>query len=530
MNDAYDSVVIGAGHNGLVTAAYLARAGRRVLVLESRSEVGGALATREVFPGFKYETGAHGLHRLHPTVVAELKLVDHGLELMPCDPCVFAPVPGGGGLTLWRDTARSAEEIRPFSVDDAKRWADFTRLIVMAGSFLDSIYVRPPNDPMQGGASAALERVRLAMQLRRLGRRDMMRFVRVLPMSIVELMDDWFEADILRGTIGALGITGMKQGPMAAGTAFQLLHQHASHEPVTRGLLRPRGGMGSLARALRAAAEAEGVEIRTGARVARVLVEDGRAVGAALENGDEIRAERVVSNADPKRTLLELLDPLQLEPEFSRHARNIQCQGVCARVNLALGELPAFTGAPNGDAHLRGSISVSPDLPYLERAFDDAKYGQISRHPYLEAIIPSLADPTLAPTGQHVMSILVQYAPLQLRDGEWNAAMRDTLGDRVVATLAGYAPNLPQAILHRQVLTPLDIEAEFGLTGGDIYHGQMTLNQLYFARPVPGWSRYRTPIPGLYLCGAGTHPGGGVTAMPGYLAASQILSEPKEKR
>ncbi len=494
-------------------------------MLEGRAHAGGALSTEETFEGFKFDLGAHRLSRLHPPVVDDLKLASHGLDLLPCDPCVFAPSPDGGGLTLWRDPRRSAEAIRRFSTSDAARWPDFTDTVTLAGAFLESIYARPPIDFLDEGGPGALTIVGTALRLRRLGRRGMMQLLRMLPMTVTELMDDWFETDLLRGALGALGVTGMSQGPMAAGTAFAFLHQHASPEPAVRETLRVRGGMGALAATLRAAAEAHGVEIRTGAWVERVLVEDGRAAGIVLVDGEEIRAGRIVSNADPRRTFLDLIDPICLEPGFLRSVRNIRFRGVCARVNLALEELPRFKGAPGGDGHLRGSITISPDLEYLERAFDDAKYGRLSRRPYLEASIPSLADPTLAPPGKHVMSILVQYAPYELSDGVWDEAMRDELGDRTVATLAEYAPNVPGAVLHRQVLTPPDIESEFGLTGGDIYHGQMTLDQVYFMRPIPGWARYQTPIAGLYLCGAGTHPGGGVTGIPGYHAAGTILSD-----
>jgi phytoene dehydrogenase-like protein len=530
MNDAYDTIVIGAGHNGLVTAAYLAKAGQRVLVLERRDRVGGAAVTEELFPGYKFDSGSHRVNQLQPQVVQELGLAQHGLELIPCDPSLYAPHPDGGGLVLWRDVQKSVDEVARHSSADASRYADFAKLVARAAAFLGSLYAKPPIDPVSSGTSDALDGLRIAGRLRRLGRREMMEVLRILPMNLVELMDDWFEADLLRAALGACGITGLCQGPMSTGTAFLFLHHHVGTQPgALRGMLRPRGGMGGLSKALAAAAEQNGADIRTAAWVERIIVGDEGVTGVALVSGEEIRARRVVSNADPRRTFLDLLDPIHLSPSFLDRVRNIRFRGVCARVNLALGELPAFKGAPAGDLHLRGAISIGPDLNYLERAYDDAKYGQISRQPYLEAVVPTLADPDLAPDGKHIMSILVQYAPYQLKDGAWDDAQREELAKRVIATLAEYAPNIESAIIHTQVLTPLDIEGLFGLTEGNIYHGELTLDQIYFMRPVPGWARYRTPVRHLYLCGAGTHPGGGVTGTPGYNAAGAILTDAKKK-
>jgi phytoene dehydrogenase-like protein len=530
MSDAYDTIVIGAGHNGLTVAAYLAKAGQRVLVLERRERTGGAAITEEVFPGFNFDTGSHRIGRLQPQVVQELGLTKHGLELMACDPSVYAPLPDGGGLTIWRDPQKTMEEVGRFSKTDAGRYGDFAALVAKTAGFLESIYGEPPIDLLSSSRSDTMDSLRIAGRLRRLGKKDMMQVLRILPMNLVELMDDWFETGVLRGALGAAGITGIRQGPLSAGTAFLFMHHHVGlKQGALRGMLRPRGGMGALSRALESAARGYGADVRTSAWVERIIVEGGAAVGVTLVNGEEIAAKRIVSNADPRRTFLALLDPMHLEPTFLRRVRNIRMGGVCARVNLALGELPAFNGAPSGDVHLGGAISVSPDLMYLERAYDDAKYGGLSERPYLEATIPTLADPSLAPDGQHVMSVLVQYAPYHLKDGVWDDAKRDELGDRVVKTLAEYAPNIESAILHTQVLTPLDIEGLFGLTEGNIYQGELTLDQIYSMRPVAGWANYRAPVDGLYLCGAGTHPGGGVTATPGYNAAGVILADAKRK-
>jgi phytoene dehydrogenase-like protein len=527
MSEIYDAIIIGAGHNGLVAAAYLAGAGQRVLVLERREIVGGAAVTEEIFPGFRFDTGAHRINRLHPGLAKDLQLADAGLEVLPCDPTVFSPVPEGGGLLLWRDSQKSMESIGGFSKRDAGRWKDFTAFVSRAAGFLESVYDAPAPEPVTGGI---WETLAFARRLRGLGKRDMVEVMRVLPMTVVELLDEWFETDVLKGTLGAAGITGICQGPMAAGTAFLFLHHHVGmRDGAVRAMWRARGGIGSVSAALERVACERGVEIRTNAWVERIIMKDGAATSVELVGGEEIESRRIISNADPRHTLVDLLDPVGLDTQFLRKIRNMRYNGVCARVNLALRELPNFSSAPGDGPHLRGAITISPSLRYLERAYDDAKYGDMSNEPYLEAIIPSLIDPTLAPEGKHVMSVFVQYAPYRLKDGVWDDAKRAALGDRVVETLARHAPNIESAILQRQVLSPLDLEAVFGLTEGNIYHGEMTLDQVLFMRPVPGWSRYRTPVENLYLCGAGTHPGGGVTGAPGYHAARAVRADIKRK-
>ncbi len=531
MSEPYDAIVIGAGHNGLVTAAYLGRAGLSVLVLERRELVGGAAVSEEVFPGFRFDTCAHRVGELHPAAVRDLRLKRHGLEIIRPDPTALALLPDGDHLLLWREASRSRESIGRFSKLDAERWVAFGDHVRRATRFLEDIYATIP--PRLSGTSVSdLTKLFLVGgRLRRRGKTAMAEVLRTLPMSIAELLDEWFETDELKGTLGAIGITGVFQGPMAAGTAFTFLHQHVGSGD---GIIKPtrlvRGGVGALSEALAAAARQNGAEVRTAAGVERVTVRDGRADGVVLANGDEIAAKRIISSADPKRTFLGLVDPLQLDPEFVRKVRGIRFRGACAKVHLALGELPSFAGVDGGSAHLGGAISIAPSLNYLERAYDDAKYGSVSQAPYLEAVIASLSDPTLAPDGRHVMSVLVQYAPYHLKEGSWSDARREELGDRVVDVLADYSPNLRSAIIDRQVLTPLDLERVYGLTEGNIYHGELALDQLYFMRPVPGWARYRTPIDNLYLCGAGTHPGGGVTGAPGYNAARAILKDVKRER
>ena len=524
MSDAYDAIIVGGGHNGLTAAATLAQAGRKVLVLERRPVLGGAATTEEVVPGFKFDACAHS-GELRAEVARDLDLGRHGLKVLDRGGGVFAPLPDGGRLLLEADPARAAEALRRFSKQDAERWPSFLRRLARLAGFLQSVQAAAipritSNDPADLFTLAGL-----GLGLRQLGDKDMIEALRTLPMPVAELLDDWFETDALKGAIGAAGITGVFQGPRASGTAYVLLHHLAGTNGALRAGRTVQGGLGGLAAALASAAKAHGAEIRTGVEVAQISIQDGRAVGVVLQNGEAIAARQVASNADPKRTFLGLVGPEAFEPEFVWAVGNIRYRGACAKVNLALGELPKFHGL-NGDAAtaLRGAVSISPSLEYLERAFDDAKYGSPSRHPYMEAVIPTLADPSLAPPGRHVLSVLVQYAPYRLKEGTWDER-REAFGDAVVEALAEFAPNLKGAIVGRQVLTPADLETTYGLTGGNMYHGELALDQLFFMRPVAGWAQYRTPIQGLYLCGAGAHPGGGISGLPGRNAAREMLKD-----
>jgi phytoene dehydrogenase-like protein len=525
MTNAFDTIIIGGGHNGLTAAAYLAQGGQKVLVLERRAALGGAAATEEVVPGFKFDTCAHS-GALNPQIVRDLGLERHGLRPLRRDPSLIAPLPGGGYLSLRRDAGKTAESIRRISPADADKWAAFSTRMGRLAGFVEAVHLTTIPKISSRNPADLLTLLGLGARLKRLGHKDMVEMLRALPMSVFELLNDWFESEALKGALGASGITGTMEGPRASGTAYVMLH-HLAGANGAFGLAgqSAQGGIGALSAALATAASAHGAEIRTGAEVERVIVKDDRAAGVVLRGGAEIAARRVASNADPSRTFLGLVGQEHLDPEFVRAVRNIRFRGACAKLNLALDKLPSFHGL-NGDAGalLRGALSISPSLDYLEHAYDDAKYGDFSRRPYLEVVIPTLADPSLAPSGKHVMSILMQYAPYRLKHGHWNE-QRERLGDAVLDTLAEYSPDLKGAILGRQVLTPLDLEESYGLTEGSMYHGELLLDQLFFMRPVAGWAQYRTPIEGLYLCGAGAHPGGGISGVPGRNAAKEIIKD-----
>jgi phytoene dehydrogenase-like protein len=519
---AYDVVVIGAGHNGLVAAAYLAKAGKRVLVLEARPDIGGIQAAEEFHPGFKVDGVLHQSGWLDPVMASDLSLGSATEGILTPGAAVLN-LTNEGHLVLRRHIGETAEEIRKHSTGDAAKWESFSRLMTKLTRFLQHVYGVTPPQLTSTRPADLWNLLGLGRRVRGMGKADMIEFLRILPMSVAELLDDWFETDGLKGALGASGITGIMQGPRSAGTAFVMLHHQVGNpEGLFRcGSLR-RGGGSSLGARLVQAARGFGAEVQTGKRVARIRTVDGRVIGVTLENGDEIATRQVVSTVDPRRTMLGMVEPTELAPEYMRALSNIRYRGVSAKVHLALSELPSFTGVEGNDQLLRGLISVSPNLDYLEKAYDDAKHGRISSRPYLEAVIPTLEDPSLAPPGRHVMSIWMQFAPYQLK-GEWDGASRESLGDRVVELLAERAPNLKASIIHRQVLTPKDLSEKYGVTEGSLYQGEMGLDQILFMRPVPGWGHHRTPVENLYLGGSGTHPGGGIVGGAGRLAARELL-------
>ncbi len=521
---AYDAIIIGAGHNGLVTAATLAQAKHRVLVLERRTTLGGAAATEEIFSGFKFNTGAHDAGLFRPEIITALQLERHGLQLMKSHVAAFAPQPNGSGLTLWRDEQKNFAEIARFSQADAEKFPAFVRLLHTLAEGLRSLLLLTPPNVAQNSLEELLAWAKAGLKIKNLGKREMMEFLRVLPMTAAEFLNEWFESQALKGLLGSTSVTGSMQGPQASGTAFVLLYHYLGE--VNGGFRASsfvRGGMGQLAAALANATQAHGAEIRTNAEVVQLIHKEEKASGVLLKTGEEISARTIISNADPRRTFFKLVGAPNLGPTFVRRVRNIRYRGTTAKMNLALSGLPRFKGAES-EAQLSGHIIICPSLEYLERAYDDAKYGNYSQQSHLDIVIPSLLDNSLAPSGQHVMSITMQYAPYKLRESNWEE-QREALGDHIINTLARYAPNLKELILHRQVITPLDWDREYGLTEGGEFHGQMGLDQLLFMRPVAGFGQYRTPIENLYLCGAGTHPGGGVTGAPGYNAAREVLKD-----
>ena len=533
----YDAIVIGAGHNGLVTAAYLARAGLRTLVVERRERVGGAVETSELVPGVRVPTLADTVGRLRPAVVRELGLKTHRLSLVAPDVRLFAPQPDGRAVILWGDLARTATELRAWSTKDADAYAGFDALVRSLGRFFADLASSAPPDIESPGFADALLGLRLGRAFRALGRDRARSVLRVLPMAVADFVAESFETDALQAAIATRGVRYAALGPWSAGTTAVLLADSAGNDGGAAGqAVFARGGPGALAEALAGAVRAAGGEIRTGAEVVAITSRDGRAAGIALASGEEIAGRVVVSGADPKRTLTRWVDPVALGPSLAWRAGNYRLPGVVAKVNLALAGLPCFPAAGDEqEQRLRGRIVVAPGIDALERAFDASKYGRVSEAPYLEATIPSLVDPSLvagAPAGTHVMSVLLQWAPYHLRDGgpaAWDAR-REELGDLAVRTLEVYAPGLGDLVTARQVLTPLDLERDYGLTEGHPLHGEPGLDQWFLWRPLLGWGRHRLALDGLYLCGSGAHPGGGVTGGPGANAAREILADWKKGR
>jgi phytoene dehydrogenase-like protein len=525
---SYDVAIVGGGHNGLVCAAYLARAGKRAVVLERRERVGGAAMSEEVFPGFRFSVFSYVVSLLRPEIIRELDLPRHGLHILPLE-STLTPLREGGKegdyLAQWNDHDQNRRELARHSPRDAEAYDEFGLELHQMARLIKPILAIAPPDPVSLHPRELLDLARLARMFRNIEKKKFNALWRLLTMSSAEYLDGWFESEALKATKSASGIIGTMLGPRSPGTAYVLLHHYMGElDGVFRAWGFAKGGNGSVSAAIAASARSSGAEIRIRAPVQKILVQNGRAKAAVLESGEEIHADVVVSGADPRRTFLGLVGEKHLPAEFADAIRRFRFRGSSAKVNLALGELPNFTCLPGRGPHLRGAISVSPSVAYLERAYDDAKYGEISRRPYMDIVIPSMLDPAMAPPGKHVMSIFVQYAPYHLNGG-WTDARREALGDAVVDTLASHAPNIRSAILHRQVVTPADIERVVGLSEGNIFQGELSLQQMFFLRPAPAWARYRTPIDGLWQCGSGTHPGGGVMGASGRNAAAAILGK-----
>jgi len=529
MPGARHVVIIGGGHNGLVTAFYIAKAGYKPLVLERRAQPGGAAITEEFYPGFRCSTLAHAAGPLRPDIVRDMHLEKHGLRLITPDVGVVALSRDGRALALYNNVQKSVQEIGRFSQKDAAKYPELQASLAKVGKVIgEALALAPPNidHPSRGDLWGILQTGR---SIRNLGKKDMYRLLRWAPMAVADLVAEYFDTELLRATIAARGIFGTFLGPWSAGTSLMLLIRSAGDAHPAGSAYFAQGGMGSIAQAMASAATQAGAEIRSGAEVIEVCVKDGAAVSVVLSTGEEITAKAIISNADPKRTLLKLVDPIHLSPDFVMKLQHYRMPGTVAKVNLALSGLPKFTaleGASDADA-LSGRIHIGPEIDYLERAFDESKYGNFSKQPYLEIAIPSVTDPSLAPAGKHVMSIYMQYAPYKLKGSDWDS-QRVALGDTVVKTLAQYAPKLPELILTHQIITPQDLEDTYGLTGGHIFHGELALDQFFTMRPLLDWARYRTPIQNLYLCGSGTHPGAGLTGGSGANAAREILKDMKK--
>src|SRR6201997_1846025 len=525
MPQSYDVVVIGGGHNGLVNAAYLAKAGKRVVVVERRHVLGGAAVTEEVFPGFLFSECSYVVSLLRPEIIRELDPPRHGLEILPLDG-TFSPMPNGDHLWRMNDHAKSIREIRRHSRLDAEAYDEFSKMMTPMCRFVKPLLSMIPPDPTTLNPKDLKQLHFLMQRFRELSSDERYTLVQLMTMSSADFLDQWFETDVLKATMSASGIIGTFLGIRSPGTAYVLLHHYMGEiDGAFRSWGFSRGGTGAISNAIADAAREAGAEIRTQAGISKIIVKQGRARGVVLANGDELFANVISSSIDPRQTFINLLEDGQLSNDFLDEVRRYKFRGSSGKVNLALDALPNFKCMPGPGAHLRGAISISPSVEYMEKAYDEAKYGHFSSRPYIDMVIPSLTDPSVAPPGKHVLSCFVQYAPYKLAPGlNWDTE-REAFGNTVVDTIAQYAPNLKDIIIQKQVVTPLDLEREWGLSEGNIFQGELSLEQLFFLRPVPGWAQYRTPIKNLYMCGSATHPGGGIMGANGRLAALEILKD-----
>jgi phytoene dehydrogenase-like protein len=522
----YDAIVIGGGHNGLVNAAYLAKAGKKVLVLERRHVLGGAAVTEEIIPGFKFSVCSYVVSLLRPEIIRELDLPRHGLEILPLDG-TFTPMPNGDHLWRVNDHGVTRREIARHSKLDAEAYDEFGKAMVQMCRFVKPILSMVPPDPTTLNPKDLMKLLFLGRRFKDLNGEDKYNQVQLMTMSAIDFLDQWFETDVLKATMSASGIIGTFLGVRSPGTAYVLLHHYMGEiDGAFRAWGFARGGTGAISNAIGDAAREAGVEIRTQVGVAQILVKDGKAVGVATTSGDEFYAPIISSSVDPNLTFIKMIEAKHLPEDFRAEVTRYKYRGSSGKVNLALDALPDFKCMPGPGKHLRGAISISPSVDYMERAYDDAKYGRYSRRPYIDMVIPSLTDPSVAPPGKHVMSCFVQYAPYKLKEGMWDD-IKEEFGNNVIDTVSEYAPNLKDIIVGKQVVTPLDLEREWGLTEGNIFQGELTLEQLFFLRPVPGWAQFKTPIKNLWMCGSATHPGGGIMGAPGRLAALEILKQGK---
>jgi phytoene dehydrogenase-like protein len=525
----YDAIIVGGGHNGLTCAAYLAKAGRKVLVLERRHVLGGAAVSEEIFPGFTYSVCSYVVSLLRPEVIHELDLPRHGLQIIPLD-ASFTPLPNGDSICRWGDAQKTFKELSRHSRRDAEFYPQFGRMMTRLCHFVRPILDMVAPRPTSLAPSDMLELLGLGKRFTDLAGDDAFWKSKLMTMGGVDYLRNFFETESLIATMSVSGIIGTFLGVSSPGTAYVLLHHYMGEiDGAMRSWGFARGGTGEVSMAIARAAEEAGAEIRTNAAIEKILVRDGEAYGVVLEGGEEIEAGTIASGVDPHRTFLKMIDGKDLDDTFLESVRRYRMRGSSGKVNLALDAVPEFTARPGIGPHLMGDVAIAPSVDYLERAYDEAKYGNYSRRPYLNIVFPSLVDPSVAPPGKHVMSAFVQYAPYKLSGGRNWDDERDAFGETVIDTIEEYAPSIRKHILHKQVLTPLDLERDFGLTEGNIFHGELSLSQLFFLRPVPGWAQYRTPLKNLYLCGSGAHPGGGVMGAPGRLAAGKIIQDWKRE-
>ncbi len=519
-----DVIVIGGGVNGLVAAAYLAKAGRKVLLFEKKDILGGIAVTEEFFPGYKFSSLVDGAGYLPPSITSDLKLSQHGLEIVPIDPIVYSLQPGGQNLIVWQDVSATAKEIAKFSEADGEAYPKFVELLGKISAVVAGIMHMSPPDLPEFGTKNLIDLLPLLNPLRKIGRKDFAQVLRVMPMPVADLLNEWFESEVVKGAIAASGLINSSLGPQEAGTGYTFLYNWGgSNNGLFRSSGNIVGGMGALSEALANAARTFGVEIKTNSPVEKIILDNGVASGVELDNGEQFSAKMVVSAANMNTTFLNLIDPYYLDQIFVKHLKNIKYRGSTARVHFVLAELPAIQGLNGNDQNLlSGHVQISPTINYLQRAYDPVKYGRYSENPYLDIFIPTITDPSLSSDGAHLMSVTVKYMSYHLRDGDWES-LREDLAELVIKKIAEYAPDFEKLIKNKKVITPMDLEQDYDLPEGNYTHGEMTLDQFMWIRTIPGYGQYRSPIKNLYLCGAATHPGGGITGINGKNAAREIL-------
>ncbi len=523
---SYDAIVIGGGHNGLVCAAYLGRAGKKVLVVEKRPVVGGAAVSEEVVPGFTFSVFSYVVSLFRPHIIRELDLPRHGMQILPME-TTYNPVPDDRGLVRWGDAARTRREIERFSPNDASIYPEFGLAMSRLSRFTKNIIDTTAPEPASLHPKELIKLLKLAKQFKDFDGDMRYLNLKLMTMSAVDFLEEWFESEPLLPAMAGSGIIGTFMGVRSPGTAYVLLHHYMGEiDGAYRAWGFAKGGTGQISLACARAAQSFGVEIVTDVGVSSIDIANGRARGIVLDNGDQVSAKTVISSLDPNRTFLKLIPEGQLDSDFTASIRRYKNRGSSGKVNLALDRLPTFAGGREGDHHLRGDVTYAPTIDYIEKAYDEAKYGQFSRNPFLNIVIPSLNDPSVAPPGKHVLSAFVQYAPYNIREGAENwPQQRDAFGEAVIDTIEEFCPDIRDCLIDKQVISPWDIERMIGLTEGNIFQGELSLEQLAFLRPVAGWSRYQTPIDQLWMCGSGTHPGGGVMGAPGELSAKTMLSK-----